>query len=306
MFRNFSKGLVLACIIIALQIISFAAKAQLSRAFKGVKMYDPIEVVKEKMSKHCQKVWVVKADKPSFPLAKKQETHLICKTYHFSKKRLAFDLVAFTFADGKLSQIEAKGKFAKRLAFNEYYKGYKFFGNPDMMIVNEAKETVWFLSKEGQHPNLFAWSNPYLASEPKKNRLYRASAKTPAMFKFGQGVEALKPVFEKNTTFMNVQKYGEGKAQINCFGVEYAGFPRKIEAMFRDDKLYRLWILTAKAEEDRIRKALIKAYGKPVFTNKKWEVYNHWKVSLRKDKPEVMVLSEAWAVKHKKGLLKQK
>jgi len=42
--------------------------------------------------------------------------------------------------------------------------------------------------------------------------------------------------------------------QIDCFGVEYAGFPRKIEARFGDDRLNTVWILTGSGEEDRLRK----------------------------------------------------
>jgi hypothetical protein len=50
------------------------------------------------------------------------------------------------------------------------------------------------------------------------------------------------------------------------------------------------WILTSKTEEDRLRKGLTKAYGKPIYASEDWEVFDEGRVSLRKDKPEVMVL----------------
>ena len=84
--------------------------------------------------------------------------------------------------------------------------------------------------------------------------------------------------------------------------MEYAGFPRKLEARFGDKKLNTVWILTAKAEEDRIRKKLTEEYGKALFIDDNWEVFNDWQVLLRKDKPEVLLLTRELGVVYKKEL----
>ena len=83
--------------------------------------------------------------------------------------------------------------------------------------------------------------------------------------------------------------------QLDCFGFEYAGFPRKIEAVFGDGILEQVWILTGKPEEDRIRQALTEAYGAPSFVDENWEVFDDGRVMLRKDKPEVLMVSDRLA-----------
>ena len=61
--------------------------------------------------------------------------------------------------------------------------------------------------------------------------------------------------------------------------------------MFGDGILEQAWILTGKGEEDRVRKALVAEYGPPTFVNDTWEVFHDKRVMLRKDKPEVLMLS---------------
>lgn len=87
----------------------------------------------------------------------------------------------------------------------------------------------------------------------------------------------------------------EVQQQVDCFGFEFAGFPRKIEAVFGDGILEQAWILTGQGEEGRVRDALIAEYGEPTFVNEQWEVFHNKRVMLRKDKPEVLMLSEKLA-----------
>ena len=61
-----------------------------------------------------------------------------------------------------------------------------------------------------------------------------------------------------------------------------------------------VWILTAKAEEQRVRQQLRAAYGEPVFVSDDWEAYQNWEVFLRKDKPEVLFLTAALGQHYKK------
>ena len=87
--------------------------------------------------------------------------------------------------------------------------------------------------------------------------------------------------------------------------MDYLGFPRKAEARFGDNKLNVVWILTAKGEEDRIRKALTAQYGDPIFVNENWEIFDNWQVGLRKDKPEVLLIKKQIGLEYKKSFFKQ-
>lgn len=122
-------------------------------------------------------------------------------------------------------------------------------------------------------------------------------------------MDHIKPLLEANSAFTNTQELDgtdpNAQIQINCFGVMYAGFPRKIEARFGDDTLNVVWILTGKGEEDRIRQALISQYGNAIFSTNDWEIFNDWQVGLRKDKPEVLLMEKNIGLEYKTTFFKQ-
>lgn len=278
-------------------------QGQISDLFNGVELSNSVAEVQDKIEGLCQYQKIQNPSSASFPLAENEESHLICEGFSIYDGYFRFSEVAFVFSDDRLSYIEVHGDGVNKLIMNEFYPGYRFFVGADKMIVNKEQMKAWFLSPEGLHTNLFAWSNPYLPSNGGVEKEYEKSAIIPEVFRFGATLEDLQPDLEKYSDFIHLQNFLNEESQLNCFGVEYAGFKRKIEAKFNKEGLYMLWILTAKSEENRIRKALIKAYSKPVFTNEKWEVFNDWKVSIRKDKPEVLVLSSEMVANHKKNIL---
>jgi hypothetical protein len=163
------------------------------------------------------------------------------------------------------------------------------------------------MTEEAMHTNLFTWENPYLNSDYKAKSNY--SDKIPAFLKMGHSIDELKPLLETNSSFTNIEELDgsdpNAQLQINCFGVNYLGFPRKIEARFGDNKLNVVWILTAKGEENRIRKALINQYGRPIFVNDDWEIFNDWQVGLRKDKPEILLMKKEIGLEYKTSYFKQ-
>ncbi|SHG53458.1 hypothetical protein [Flagellimonas flava] len=276
--------------------------SQIANVFGGVEMYDSLHAVEEKMQPYCQSSHLINVEKVSFPLSKKKEEQLIyqdCNVHDF----FLFKSVVFTFADNKLSMISIYGDGVSKLADVEFYKGYKFFAGNDKLVVAEEKKQAFFLTDEGLHANLFSWDNPYFGSIDDVPD-YTTSALIPEVFKFGENRARLIPDLDSITTFSSIMDFPNGESQIDCFGIEYAGFPRKFEAKFdKEEKLYKLWILTAKQEELRIKNALGRVYGRPIFTNDQWEVFNDWKVSLRKDKPEILVISAEGAKKHREWLL---
>ncbi|PIB29287.1 hypothetical protein BFP75_03860 [Maribacter sp. 4G9] len=165
------------------------------------------------------------------------------------------------------------------------------------------------MTKEAMHTNLFAWNNPYIDLSYKDETEPNSSNQIPAFLKMGATIDELKPILEASSDFTNTEKLDgsdpNAQIQINCFGVDYLGFPRKIEARFGDNKLNVVWILTGKGEEDRIRRALIIQYGNPIFINDDWEIFNNWQVGLRKDKPEVLLMEKTIGLEYKTSYFKQ-
>jgi hypothetical protein len=303
MLKGFRTGLGLYIgIAVFMMCFSSLLQAQVKGVFYGVDFDDSPAVVKAKLSPHCQSVKIITNQTPSFPLAQNSESHLICEKIELEDNLIKE--IIFAFGDEKLSLIEARGGAVKFLTGKAtgsaadfmHYKGYF----EDLMVIDTKEDAVWLLSKESAHPNLFSWSNPYLPSNGSNRRDYQQSAQSPDILKFGAKLKDLSPDFEKKCKIVftrNIKKVwlpnkSKTQTQIDCFGFEYAGFPRKIEAVFGDDVLELAWILTGKGEEDRVRQALIKAYGQAVFVNENWEAFNDWQVVLRKDKPEVLVLSK--------------
>ncbi|MGA9238925.1 hypothetical protein, partial [Robiginitalea sp.] len=221
--------------------------------------------------------------------------------------------VVFTFADNTLKYIEAQGNVrevfsSKRTDTARVYLDYDIY-EADRLFLGRKIDVAWILSEEGLHTNLFAWENPYLNSNYKKTLNPEDSNRIPAFLKMGATMEELKPLLEANSDFTNTQKLDgsdpNAQIQINCFGVDYLGFPRKIEARFGDNRLNVVWILTGTGEEERIREALINQYGNPIFSNEDWEIYNNWQVGLRKDKPEVLLMEKTLGLEYKTSFFKQ-
>lgn len=284
--------------------------AQAESIFNGIALDESLEKVTQKLKHISDATNIISVENPSFPLAKNTEEHLICtniKTENGTIKR-----AIFTFADDKLSYIEARGNtynvFAsKRKDTARTYMDYEVYFKDKLFLIKK-KDIAWILNQGSMHANLFTWENPYLNSGYTKKPASNTSDEIPSFLKMGASIDELKPIFEANSNFTNTEELDgsdpNAQLQINCFGVDYLGFPRKIEARFGNGKLNVVWILTAKGEEDRIRKALIAQYGKPIFTNDDWEIYNNWQVGLRKDKPEVLLMTQKIGLEYKTSYFK--
>lgn len=295
--------------ILAFLLLPTVVFSQAETLFNDIHFDESITQIEEKLNSiGIQKNKVV-LDNPTFPLAKNQEAHLIynnVKTQHGT-----IDTVVFTFADDKLCYIEATGNalncFSKdRKEDARSYLHYEAYFS-ELVIMNTKKDKVWLLTNDSVHPNLFTWENPYVNKNFTPSKVNNGTI--PEFIKMGASINNLKPAFESNSLFTNTEELDgsdpNAQIQINCFGVNYLGFPRKIEARFGDGKLNTVWILTGKGEEDRIRQALIKNYGKPIFVNDAWEIFDNWKIGLRKDKPEILLLTQELGLFYKKEFFKQ-
>ncbi len=281
--------------------------AQVETAFNEIHFYESLESAHEKVKEISGTTNLVVVDKTNFPLAKDREEHLICTDV--KTREGIINRVGFTFADDQLVSIEASGNAVEALINRRKenavdYLHFKAFPS-ERLIADPDKDAVWMLTQEAIHLNLFTWDNPYLESK-RSVPVYEPSGKIPAILKMGGHIDELTPDLKAGSVFLDIEELDgsdpDAQTQLNCFGVEFAGFPRKLEARFGNKRLNAVWILTAKAEEERLRSRLTREYGQALFVDDNWEVFNDWQVLLRKDKPEVLLLTRELGAGYKKKL----
>ena len=249
----------------------------------------------------CRNLSKVDIHAPNFPLARRAETHLLCEG--FAAGPVRFGELALTFADDRLVLVFVRGNatFLRSLTTEPLSSWLHFEVSwSDLVVIDSGTDQGWVMSREAAHPNLFQWPNPYLDNSSRIN--YVDSAERPEPLKFGGRFDDLRPMFEQRCAFTDLGQYEvwlltqpEVQHQIDCYGIEFAGFPRKIEAVFGDGILQQAWILTGAGEESRVRDALEAAFGKATYTDERWEIFGQDRVMLRKDKPEVLMLSDELA-----------
>lgn len=285
--------------------------SQTEELFHGLQWKESLSSARAKIEPHSGEARIYANEQPTFPLSEKKEEHLVIQDLKTDYGPIAE--VVFTFADDQLVYIEAYGKAVEVLIGHrkdtaQTYMDYKGYWK-DLVITKTGVDKVWLLTPEAAHPNLFTWNNPYLPVNQGQNDPIDPSVKIPEFLKMGASLEDLKPALEAASAFTYQQELDgndpNAQLQIDCFGVPYAGFPRKFEARFGDGKLNMVWILTGKGEEDRLRNGLVETYGPALYTNEAWEAYNNWEVMLRKDKPEILLLTPQLAEYYRKEYFKQ-
>jgi hypothetical protein len=277
--------------------------ALLAGSFHGVDFGNSVDAVTARLSEHCSELVRVDLPVPTNPLAREKQTHLVCRDLATSDG-FTIDEVAFTFGDDALGLVEARGGACVALLGSLEEEPFELLDYLAFLraslVVDEADDAAWILGAEALHAHLFLRSNPDLPSAPERSAPFERSAARPKAFEFGLSIDELRKVMTAASVPTDVQKIDapwlatkpRSQVQVNCYGVEYAGFARKVEAVFGDGTLQLLWILTATGEEDRVRQALVRAYGPPEFVSKEVEAFDGWRVALRKDKPEVLMIAD--------------
>ena len=288
--------------------VSAINHAQVNTEFNGIDFGESLLIVQNKLTAISGAVSVIKTATPSFPLSEHKEEHLIASNVRLENGII--DKVVFTFSDDKLSYIQAKGNVFETLTSElksemKTYLDYQIYFS-ELLFINTKTDVAWLLTPESVHPNLFTWNNPYLSTHVETS--YNPSVKIPSFIKMGEHLDIVLPLLKENSEFIEIENLSGDdttvKIQVNCFGIEYAGFPRKFEARFKNGTLEMVWILTGKGEENRIREKLTEEYGTALFTNNEWEVFNNWTVLLRKDKPEILLLTKELGLLYKEQYTK--
>ncbi len=249
----------------------------------------------------CRKVEAHRSQTATLPITRNGETQLICLGY--SGNGIEFDEAAFIFGDDSLSMVEIYG--GANAAFESLpgdvfsYSGFSV-KREALALSRQELDRLLLMTPSSVRAHMHYWKSPYLHANKGAPTSFPTSAAQPEVIRFGERIENLRPEFKRDCTFLAEQHIDEPwlatepdvQTQLDCFGYVYAGFPRKVEAVFGDGVLEQVWILTAEAEEARIREALATEYGPAELVNDSWEVFNHGTVALRKDLPEVLLVSK--------------
>ncbi|WP_339915839.1 hypothetical protein [Yeosuana marina] len=278
--------------------------SQAENRLNDVQLGEATKTTFKKIKEISSSIELVSIKNPRFPLVITKEAHIICEGVKTSYGQL--DKVIFTFADDQLVYLEAHGNtdavFARKQSeAPRSYLEYDAYVSQSL-IINKSKDIAWVMNREALKLNLFIWQNP-LFNNVKDHKNTAIDHKLPEFLNMGETLEKIKPSLIANSDFTSSKDLDgsdpNADFQITCFGVDYLGFPRTVEARFGVNQLNAVWILTAKNEENRIRQALKSQFGAPVLVNEKWEVFDNWNVALRKDKPEILLLTEAVALEYK-------
>lgn len=275
----------------------------------GVALGDDLTTLRTKLTSACETISEVSVSPPRFPLAEQREQHLICTGY--AHEGIVFSRSVFTLADDRFVRMEAAAisLFEVRAALGEpelSYLGFDIFQATRFWLHAERNIVVW-LDPDGLHPNLFAWRNPLLDSESYPEL---SEDLAPSLFDaFELTLEQVLSQLQARCTPLQIENIEEVwlpnqpsvQTQANCFNFPYAGFDRKIEYVYGDGKLEVVWILTAKAEEQRVRQMLVSRWGAPIINNAVWEVFAGGRISLRKDTPELLLLSDNMLPLYREG-----
>lgn len=292
------------CLSVSITGLLFALLAQVSLAAlvigEDIQLGDTSSVVGVKLKSVCESIEQLSVEPPGFPMSARTEAHIICQGYRAGN--IEFDRVAFTFADDNLVHMEAHGVAPQPVAAalgtsSGQYLGFSYYGEGSHWLNADEQLLLW-LNEEGRHLNLFTWRNPFLAESTYGDEL--PAAELPGIVAFNSSLEEIFSVALRDCGPAQMvpedriwlQNNPSKQVQINCFNYGYAGFNRKLELVFGDGKLEVVWILTGKGEEQRLREWLTVSWGEPILENEVWEVFADGRISLRKDKPELLILSD--------------
>ncbi len=281
-----------------------ATGAILDDSFHGIAFGSSMESARVHLEGSCRELSEVKVAPPTFPLATVSESHLICLGLSAGGGGQISE-VAFSFADGRLALIEARRGAVEVLVpkageLSASIAGYHAYTS-SWTLAHVDQDAVWVLTEDAARAHLFLWRNPALPANSRGAADASFSVAVPAALAFGATLETMAKRMEQDCQGIDVQEIAhpwlpskpKRQTQINCYGYPFAGFPRKIEAVFGDGRLELAWILTGKAEEARIRRALIDSYGPAEIESPDYEAFDGGRVALRKDRPEVLVLAES-------------
>lgn len=253
----------------------------------------------------CDAVRRRHSEPPALPVSVGRDDYLLCMITSGNRHGLPPGEIALAFADGRLALAEIRGAALLETLLPQGlsqeqavpYAGWNVFPE-GAWVVSKDKGAAWHLEPASLHPHLFLFRNPLLdySSEPGSSRTGRFEI--PDFLTPGTPMDLAERKFRAGCGFVEIVTIdpptlpveSDTQHQINCFGWPLAGAHRKLEAVFSDDGLALVWILTAPQEYDRLVETLTTGLGDPVADVTNYVVWPGG-VALRRDKPEIAIAS---------------
>ena len=250
----------------------------------------------------CNDVTRVTVNNTRFPQSSTHEVHLRCQGLTLIDGRVAGDAM-FTFADDALVMIETRGApDAIRPDTDPVAEiaGFEAF-MPQMILINQETGRAWWLATPPLIALALSWDNPAWTDDHPSAP--DAPYIIPPEIIFGAALADI----ERNVTDLcditqvrNIDKIWLEtqpalQQQLDCYGAEIGGYPRKLEFVFGDGVLEQMWILFGPGDIDRLRVSLTAKYGPPIHVDDQYEAFDDWRIAIRKDVPEILMGSERLA-----------
>ena len=271
--------------------------------FGGLELGVEGAAVTAAMARECERAETVAVAPPRTPLAARTEVHMRCRGVLRDGR---VDDADFLIADGRLRMIELRGPDVRQwVAAQASSEGtmlaeFTVHGNEGVILSGDARR-AWIINPDDIRSYAFLQADPFAAGAAQTES---SPPSRPPALEMGASLDDVSARLMPACSSHAVRKLEPDKhplrpqshVQIDCYGYDFLGFPRLIEAVFADDALTHAWVLTTTREEARNRAALVAHYGEAIRSGEAFEVYGDGTVALRKDdNPEVLFLSETMA-----------
>ncbi len=247
----------------------------------------------------CDGVARIEVMATRFPAASETEVHLRCTTLTLADGRAGGDAM-FTFADDKLVLIHTRGQADNLRPDTEPVAQFEDFDvyMPQQIIVNTKTGQSAVFGEFPIVPLALHWDNPAWTSD--------AVSATNADFFLPPEVVFGASLAEMTATLNDVCPLSIGRSidevwlatkpaaqfQIDCYGYEIAGYPRKLEFVFGDETLQQMWLMFDQGDIPRLREFLTANYGDATSVDDQYEIFDEGRLALRKDIPEIRMVSD--------------
>lgn len=274
------------------------ARAQ-GTPIEGLEMGQSEGVATAAINAACDGVTRIEVAATRFPAASEYEVHLRCSALTLADGRAGGDAI-FTFADDKLVLIHTRGKpenlrpDAEPVAQLEDFDVYM----PHRIIVNTKVAQSAVFGELPIAPLAFHWDNPAWTSDTISPT--NAEFSLPPEIVFGNSLAEMTETLKEACALSVGRSVDEvwlatapaTQFQIDCYGYEIAGYPRKLEFVFGDEILQQMWLMFDIGDIPRLREFLIANYGDPISVDDQYEIFDEGRLALRKDIPEIRMVSD--------------
>jgi len=238
----------------------------------------------------CDRVETHTVSPTHHPFALESERHLLCET---GDQRLMV-----SFADDVLLQAELRGDLASALPESEpdiQFGPLRIYASSNL-IHDVERDRVLRLTSLNEATLLAFWDNPSWTGQQASTSPFEL----PAEIRFGASLEEMETALDGRCQMQRTRPIEEvwllteptEQHQIDCFGYEIAGYPRKLEMVFGDGQLEQIWLIVGPAEIERLRARYTVELGAPTQESETYIVFDDWALTLRKDVPEILLGSD--------------